>query len=473
LIALLVVYLPLPRLFDSIVSRTFVALLLSFSLLQIAATLQFLLFPRSNFIVLALLISVLHIAVLWLAPKRDAQKLRIFSPLDVGGLMTIGIFAAAFTPIFIGNNSIGRIAEIGSLQAIDATNHYAGISEMAEAQHFTYEPGYYYPKGFHITIGFVQQTIFGAQYDLGWRDNVLLYFTQYIAMGSMLAYAIYAFTLSWVRRLGKFAFETVRSQVLLALCVGPIMALLYILPFVAHGFLNYYYVIATILIAAIVVIEWSKESKASDSPLTTGMGRWDVSLFLLLLFGASVSWPLLIPPLLVIGALFVLPEKGSVWQFTKSCMKPWAIPIALLLVLQFLPIYFQLAYSGSDGSQGINLTGGLKAFHPLVLLAGLGVVVWVVMRQVVDASLRRAVHTIFMPLFAFVALLVIMQYFTVGDQELTPIGNYGCCVRNCLVGCDVLSKQKTMAIRDILAICAGTYDDIAYKHRAESAKRCP
>lgn len=411
-------YLPMPRIFRSWTSRLFVSFLFLMVLLQVVATVQFFIFPHSNFIMLAALLVVAMAVLLWLVPRQKLEKRSYFDVSDASALLITVFFLLPFTPLLLGGNGIFHIAQIGSIQAIDATNHYAGIAEITNAQHLTYAPNYYYPKGFHIATGFIQNTLFSNQYSLGWRGNVLLYFTQYVFFAGTMAYGAYYLCIS------LFAFSKQRvltngRRLLVAFCLGPVLTLLYLLPLVNEGFLNYYYVILTILVALVFLVELVSEQKGKEDDWVDAIRddtkRWQIVAYMLLIFGASASWPLLIPPLVITGVLFVLPPSLRLGTFFRELLSWKGLPLIVVFLLQLVPIYFQVKYSGISGKQGINATGGLQSFHPYVLLAGavvLGVTVW--SKQVPDAYKKLLVN-IYVPLLAFVGLLIMYQYFSLGE----------------------------------------------------------
>lgn len=421
-VGLLAAYLPMPAMLRSGLARVVVGTLLSASILQVAATVQFLVWPASNFVTLTVIASVLHVLLIAVAPRSDhtgvvpARRFRWVTTDDALAFTVVLCVLLPFTAIFIGNNSILRIAEIGGIQAIDATNHYAGIAEVSEAQHLTYAPGYYYPKGFHIAAGFVQDSLIGQQAELGWRGNVVLYFAQYMVLAVLAAYMWYYLVLSFLVRFTGHVAPQLRLRLLAALSLAPVVALLYLLPFIAHGFLNYFYVCATVF-AGIIFLLTLKGSLLNkpESLLGDVQSRWQLFAFLLLIFGASVSWPLLVPPLTLIGGLLVMADTAKPFALVRQLWSVRALPVIAGFLLQLVPVYFQLAFSGADASQGINSTGGLRAFHGLILLGGALLMAWLLMRKEIDSATKRLLFAIFMPLFVFIGLLVCMQYFMTGE----------------------------------------------------------
>ncbi len=412
--------LPMPRIFSSWVGRIIIAFLLILGLLQIVASLQLLVFPHSGFKTFAVIAWLLGL-LLWLGvPKQTARKWTILSSSDLCAAIVVVCFLLPFSPVFIGHSSIRRIAEIGSVQAIDATNHYAAIAELTQAQHLNYAPGYYYPKGFHIADGFVQNTFFSSQYQLGWQGNAVLFFSDYMVYGSLLGYLIYFLCLSWLKALSERLVPDgwAWSKVLLAACLAPPLVLVYLLPFIPEGFLSYYYVCITLIAGLLYLGELQSSVRTSNDSLdlkTDLLNRWYLIAYLVLLFGAGATWPLLIPPFAIIGLLFLIPGRLRWSLITRRLWTVRSIPVLVVFALQLLPIYFQMKYSPTGTSQSLNLTGGLTEFHPYVLLAGLVLVVGVMVSGKIDEGFRRVIGNICMPLFGFEALLLIFQYFTTGE----------------------------------------------------------
>jgi hypothetical protein len=138
-------------------------------------------------------------------------------------------------------------------------------------------------------------------------------------------------------------------------------------------------------------------------------------MYLVLVFGAALSWPLFIVPTLLIAGFVLLPAKATAREFLKYVWSLDFLPVTLGILLQLVPVYFQLAYSGQGTSQGINLSGGLQTFHALVPLAGILVVGAFILKKDVDEPFRRMLLSIFLPFTFFIGLLVVMQYFLLGE----------------------------------------------------------
>jgi hypothetical protein len=412
-----VVCLPMPKVLRSWFSRFVASFVLMLSLLQVAAAVQFLVFPKSGFLVMGVLAALFEVLLVWWAPGTD-RKRPLFTKNDLLAFAVVAVFLLPFAPIFSGHRSIERIAQIGGIQAIDATNHYAYIAESTEAQHYTYTPGNYYPRGFHIAVGFVQHSFFNSQDSLSWQNNAILFFAQYVVLGATLGYALYILCIQWLEQLIKRS-RLGGAKVLACAALAPPLALFFLIPFVPEGFLSYYYSCITVVFGAIVLTELSGALRKNDDAVNLSEGgrdqRWWIVLALLFVFGAVSSWPLLLPPLVVSVLLFVVPKDWRRVAFWRSLWDVRILPVAVAVVLQFVPLYFQFAYGSVDGSQGINAQGGLRAFHPLVLAGGMLLVAFVVFSARFAGAQRRLVFNLFMPFATFVGGLTLLQYFSLGE----------------------------------------------------------
>ncbi len=413
--------LPMPTFLRSWLSRAVIAGLVTMSLLQLGGALQFLLFPSSGFRTLASITAVVSVALLAVAPSPTLPRPRsIVDTRDCCGVLVAFFFLLPFSPILIGRNSANRIAEIGGLQAIDGPNHYANIEGMTDEQHLDYAIKSYYPKGFPLATGFIQNTVFDKQIDLGWQGNALLYFFQYMVWGSLLAYLLFYLCLSWAVTLVRAGPRWV--PLVAALCLGPSLALLYLIPWVYLGFLSYDYVALTIVASLLFLTELSRQRGGAGTPLFADAdARWYILASLVMLYGAGMTWTLLLPPTVLSIVLFMLPANLHPVAFVKQMATVRALPVLITLVLLLIPIYFQLKYSATGASQGINSTGGLYGFHSLVLIAGTAILALLAMSSRVAASHKRLLTNIFLPQLAFLSLIVAEQYFAVGEVRYYAI----------------------------------------------------
>jgi hypothetical protein len=415
-------YMPMPSVFRSWFARIFGGVLWAVVLLQVAATIQFLVWPASNFQFLALLIVLVHIVVWRFVPVQEQLQRKLFDMADVGATIVGLVFLIPFAPMLLGGNAINGIAQIGGIQAIDATNHYAGTAVMEDLQHLDYEPGSYYPKGFHISEAFVEGTVFNGRDSLGWQGNAILFLTQYLVMGLAMAYTAYYFVLSLLGALG-YKLASLGSYFLVAACLAPCLAIFYLLTFVNEGFLNYYYVIANVLFGFAYLVDLGMNPQSNDDwqrVFTDKTLRWMVVLFLMMVYGVSMSWTLLMPPLVVSAILFVTPLGLNIVDMVKMLFTKQGLPILLAILMQLIPVYFQLRYTADDAG-GITATGGFNAYHPFVLLLGVAVVMAFVWSKNISTNFRSVILNLYLPAAAFAMILVAALYFATGEVRYYAI----------------------------------------------------
>lgn len=411
--------LPMPRILNSWVSRVVFAVLIVSGLLQVGSSLQFLVMPHTGFNVLAAFTLVLIIAVWVLAPSRIVTKLRIISANDLCALVIIACVVLPFTPILLGHNGVEKIAEITTVQASDGVRHYLAIENTMQAQNLGYSRGNYYPSGFYVAAAFVQSTFFHDQYQLGWQGNAYLYFGDYLLYASVLGYVLFYLCISWLRAIKEKLVPDgwAWTKLLVALSLAPSIVLLYLLPFMSETFLSYYYVCITLAAGLLFMGELRQSVASSKSSLDIAgdkFGRWWLLAFLILLYGAAMTWPLLIPPFVISGLLFLLPSRLQWRVFMQRVVTVRGLPVIIAFAIQLIPIYFQVAYSTAGTAQGINATGGPIEWHPFILFFG-GLLVFVaIAASKYDEGFQRLLINIFLPLFGFIGLLMLYQYFTVG-----------------------------------------------------------
>lgn len=414
ILAVNIVWLPMPKLFQSWLSRLFISILIVFALFQVAATLQLLALPSSGFAMLALLVVALQVILLGVAPPSAGRPKRLITRNDIFGLIVAAFFVLPFTPILIGNQSIERIAQIGSLQAVDGSSHFNVIAKMASAEHFTYPAGSYYPSGFHLATAFFETSTIGYHADLSWEGAAYWFFGQYLFLGIMLGFLLYYLCLRWLEVLRGADKNSATIRFVLALCLGPILALLYLLPFVIEGFLNYYYVAATFFVGLLYLSEVKFKSKELQPQiLQDKTTRWALLAFLLLIYGAAASWPLLVIPFVMIAVAFMLPDSLRPREIIRAWWRKENILIFLAILLQFVPIYFHLRYVVVDHS--VNLGGTLQQFHPYVLLLGLVLVMAIWFGARANAASKKLFTHIFLPFYIFTIIMAFWQYFTLGE----------------------------------------------------------
>ncbi|MGF7229600.1 MAG: hypothetical protein ACQR33_06520 [Candidatus Saccharibacteria bacterium] len=419
LFAIAAIYMPMPKILQSWVGRLFGAFFMVMIVLQIAATFQFLLFPSSGFVMAAFWAILAEAALLVIVPKSTPKPHSIISKIDVFAVLVSAFFLLPFTPIFIGHHAMEHIAQIGSTQAIDGPHHYGMIANVGSQQHFTYKTTYY-PEGFHFMVAFAENTVINHQDAMSWKSNAILYFALYIVFGMLMAAGLYYLCLRWIQVLTGDDKELSTSvKVTVLLCLAPILAVLYLIPFIFEGFLNYYYVCSTFIVGLLYLSDLKFKGLKNSSSLVIvndNQQRWNITAYLLLIYGASVSWPLLMPAFVLVGLVFMLPDNLR-WRAIVQRWWNWKnLAVLSMLLLQPMPIYFQLKYlRGTTSGQAINYTGTLRDFHSLILLVGLTLVVVILCSRRIGAASKAIFSQIFIPLFLFDGLLVFMQYFTLGE----------------------------------------------------------
>lgn len=394
-----------PAIINSYFSRYIVSTLLFYSVIQVAATIQFFLFPDSNFGILAIIISALTLllaVVLYSKESVGVKPRSVFNWNDCIAFLCAAIF---FVPMlfFVFSSDSVQLVSFGGIQGIDGVNHSAYIAEMNTSQHYVYKVGANYPGGFHIATAFIQNGLGVMQGDTSWLAAARYYIIQYAIFGALLLYGFYYLAISFVSILFKKVklIRTIRLGV--ALSLGTSIALLFFSSFLYHGFLNYFYICASIVFGLLYLLSkpWAKQDK-----LTSATG------FIILSLGASMSWPLWTPVVLLSALLYILHE----FEFTKRNVFSWKVLLLFLSVgLHLVPIYFQLKYSGSDASQGVNLTGGLRTFHYLLVGASVGGLAIIITGKYVHEAGRQLILQIFIPMFLLLGALLFLQYFTYGE----------------------------------------------------------
>ena len=90
------------------------------------------------------------------------------------------------------------------------------------------------------------------------------------------------------------------------------------------------------------------------------------------------------------GALFVLPPDLRLKLFWRELLSRRGLLLLLFVLVQFIPIYFQLKFT-ADTSQGINAIGGLRQFHGFVLLAGVGLLLAFWWSKQIDDGFKKLI----------------------------------------------------------------------------------
>jgi len=407
-------FMPTPKIMDSWFSRIVLSLLFVFSLLQLAAVIQFFINPAGKFKLIAVITGLLLFILLLLFGKSKPAKVKVIKVKDVCAIISCIFFILPFSPIFAGHHSLERISKLASVQIIDSVAHYSSISDYQITQNLGYKKGGYYPSGFQISTSFMQHSILGDNEKLSWRTHVYEYFGQYIFFGLLLELILVY--------LGYTVLFSIKGKPLgpaaclaLALSIGLGVTISDLLLFMNEGFLNFYY-INTAIFAGLIYIFDSGEgfrhfvsAKLSD--------KWPIVAFLLLTVGASLSWPLLILPILLCAGLWLVPSTYiDTKKLCKAIFRLTSLPIAILLLFHLSAIYFQLRYS-LPGQYSIVANGGVHSFNLPLLIIGTLVVTGTLFWSKTPPDFRKALTTVTVPFILLVTGLMLLQFFGVGEAR--------------------------------------------------------
>jgi hypothetical protein len=413
----------LPAVFRSKLSRCVASLFFVFAFIQLAYIIQLIFLPQDDFRIIATILSLLTAAFIFFSADADSEESRpLFDRRDVAAILMVACFVL---PVgFLLRGGTHSIATLGSIQAADAAHHFQFTADLSHAEGLVYQEGLYYTMGFHMGEAFSQNSLYISQVNNSWKLNAWLFVGQYLLFGSILAYVAFYFGRLVLDGLKQKAAE--HDDFLLALALGPVISLFYLLPFVYQGFLNYYYVLACALIASAFI--WSvldsssqKKGDLKSSVLQEAGNRRLFGGYLIVIFGISTSWPLLLPPFLIIPFALLFASRSTPSRAIRSLFSWRNMPLALLLLLQFLPIALQLHYKGTAASQGLYAFGAIRYFHFGVVLLGLAFVIYMMLSEHVPDLISRFVSSTFIPLFIFLAAAVAAQYLLAGELRYYSI----------------------------------------------------
>ncbi len=408
---LLAVGLPYPRVMQSILARVVAGVLLGMSVLQVAGALQFFVLPGGDFGALSVITTVIVLGLVYALRSIPRQSIVMFDRKDLGGIVTALFFALPFAVLCFWGNDLAHITTFASVQGSDGANHYTAIAEMSKDQHLNYRTVAYYPKGFHLASAFVLHGLSLNQPDQDWAGNARVYAGLYVVWGVVLAYVVFYAAAQMAE---TFSRSKRPPLLLLALALGPPLALMYLCIFGLEGFLNFYYICAAVLCGAMFLY---------DAALERRDGQWPVVASLLLFFGIAMSWgPLLTPALLLMPALYLWPllpgRPKALARLLVSREWRW---ITLVFVLQLVPLYLHVRYAHLSSQQGLNATGGIRAFHYGPFLAGLAIMGYLLVGRSVDAAWRKLAGNVLLPLSILVGVFACIQYISVGELRYYAI----------------------------------------------------
>ncbi|HSX16773.1 MAG TPA: hypothetical protein VLH86_01590 [Patescibacteria group bacterium] len=413
----LVYYLPYPRLFRSIVSKVVAGFMIACGLITVAAVGQFLVVPHTGFRMLSLLAALLTMGAVVFGSKHLPSKpapVVWYEKKDVAALVTVMFFALpviVLTGMWRGGDVLS-IAKFGSVQSADGANHFVMLTQISKEQHLDYAATSYYPKGFHIVTAFVEDSFYANQSQLRFGLNARLFVVQYLVYGMALAYLVFYLCRMIADIIGDRLKR--RADFVLAICLGLPLGFFYLIPFMYQGFINYYYVLALFVLGLIYVHEFYELSQTKQR----ATGEWFLLTYMVFIFGIGMSWPLLLPPLLLIPALYILPQKWVVKDIpvlVRAVLARRHWPVLGAVVLQLTPIYLQLKYATINTGEQFNALGSVRAFHFGVFVLGLAAMIYFALSERFPETCKRFINNTFLPLYLFMLLLIAFQYFSSGE----------------------------------------------------------
>jgi len=399
-----------PKILSSVLSRYVVSLLFVYGLLQISAIIQFFVFPTSRFTTLAVIVAILSVLLITILKSDKLNTYRLSSivnRIDIYALICAAVFVLPVSLFLTSSNE--ALAFLGGLQGVDGVNHFIFTSLLSVSQHLDYSIGSYYPKGFHIASAFLQNG-FGINAESStWVSNARNYFFQYVVLGGALLYGLYYLFAGLLQAIGLK--KEIHAFVYLgaSLAIGVAVSLFYLSNFVYNGFLSYFYICLTIVFGIIYLLD-TTSSEVTEKHFKDKQKA--LVAFLLLCIGASMSWPLLTPILLLTAFVYFI------YIFKAVRRKIFSIDNIVIVVLVFvnlISLYMQLKYAGSDSAEGVSLTGGLTVFHMPFVLAGIVTFAVLVYKAGLNERLKAVLQQIFLPLIAFVVIFALSQYFLLGE----------------------------------------------------------
>lgn len=403
-----------PAILRSLLSRYVVSSLFIYGLLQIGSTVQFFTLPQSSFITLAAIVLVLSGLLIGLLRSNSVNrysKSTIISKTDIFALVCAAIFVIPLLLFLGGSNE--SLAFLGGLQGVDGVNHFIYISGLSVTQHLDYTVGSYYPKGFHIATAFLENGLGIKTASSTWMSNATNYFVQYIVLGGALLYSLYYLFVSLLnaitpRKVSNFIYLGA------SLAIGMTISLFFLSNFVYNAFLSYFYICMTIVVAILYLTESSSTGVVHKYYLDK---QKTLIVFLLLCVGASMSWPLLTPILLLTAFTYFIYIIKAVRYKIFSINN---LIIVVLVIANLASLYMQLKYAAS-GADGVSLTGGLNVFHIAFVLTGIASFLVIVYKTKIREDLKLVLQQVFLPMIAFVVIFALSQYLLLGEVRYYAI----------------------------------------------------
>lgn len=413
---------PFPKIFSSIFSRLIVSILLFYGIFQLIISFEFILFPATVFKNFSIVVVLVLVLASFLLRKRKSAPTSILNRNDLFATISASLFLVPIMLFCFTHGGVLRTADIGGIQGADGVNHYVSIAQVDKDQRITYVKGNAYPVGFHLTTAFIQDSVGINQGRISRLNGVQVYIAQYLLFGFLLSYSLFYLIKQGMGLIKSPEKYTFLDNIAMSLALGVPLSIFFLYPFLYNGFLHYYYICTTIVLAFIYAIEAEKAERLTSidnkKEYIFSVERekvWLVMTYLVLVFGASLSWPLIGPPLILIGVFYVfLREPRKLISPTSyRGVYPWIVIVGFLI--QLIPLYFQVIYGDLNAAQGINALGALRTPQYGTLVLGIAITTILVGLKKISENIKINIYNIFIPLYGFISLLALFQFFTVGE----------------------------------------------------------
>jgi hypothetical protein len=365
---------------------------------------------------MAILLALLVIGMLaYFGDSRNSAATKWFTVKDAGVVLGCIIFVLPFAPLVKGNNGMEHIAQLGGVQVVDSVVQYGSIVTYSKEQSLKqdYVVGRYYPSGFHIAASFVEHTVVGNIKNLSWKANATLYLFNYLLFGALLCAILIYFAYTVLLSFGVNLSDVV-AALTTAFAIAAVVAIQHLWLFVALGFLNYFYICATVLAGACYALgERAAYDPKKDLITNARQFSWPVTAFLLLGFGAAFSWPLLAPVALLSAFLLMLPIKLGIIRRHPVSYILVSLPIVFVAALHLIAVYLQSIYMNND--QLVTMGGALHNFNILFLLIGLGAAAVVIGKNI--GGIGNSLVIVLLPYVLLVIGLMALHFFTLGEAR--------------------------------------------------------
>jgi hypothetical protein len=397
-------------------SRLVSSIFVYYAFIQVAASAQFLVIPNSGFNGIALLLClILIISILALRKFNDTQpKIKMFNLQDKLVLIVLLIFLVPFIVLSVKNGYYETISKIGSIQVVDSAVHYDSIGLESTRGGYKYDQSYY-PRGFHVATSFIQEDMNIIQHKMSWKSNAIIYSVQYIIFATLLIYSVIYLSNSYFKKFYAKNNKNLKVEYL-ALCLSlaiPLL-LLYLYLFVQQGFLNYFYVAATILFASVLLLNKSDLGVGEQIISKKWSDKIPLIMFILISIGASFSWPIFTPVIVLLLTVGIISVNTSLKNLTEGLFQFSNLPLIILLFFHFLALYFQIHY---DTKNGLEATGALSSFNILLYIVFLIAIIALYSDLNIREKLRVNILNTVIPYILLVTFLMLIQYYMVGEAR--------------------------------------------------------